>query len=315
MDYYNGGYYDTGYYDTSAVDTANSIMGGVMLTSGVMLLISAAISVLMLVSMWKVFKKCGKPGWACLIPIYNTYIMCEIAGKEWWYLLLFLVPIANIYAMFVIYDGIAKKLGKSTGFTIGLMLLPVIFWPILAFSKNDIVETEMTSAPVQEPITQATSAQPETITQPEGQTYAAPVFGATTAPVQEPIAQATSAQPETITQPEGQTYAAPVFESSVAPVQEPITQATSAQPDTIIQPEGQTYAAPVSGATTTPVQEPITQATSAQPGPVGQSAGQTYVTPTFEPQVETIQEPVEQPVTEQNHTSLWSNNNNNNTQI
>ena len=280
MDYYNGGYYDTGYYDTSAVDTANSIMGGVMLTSGVMLLISAAISVLMLVSMWKVFKKCGKPGWACLIPIYNTYIMCEIAGKEWWYLLLFLVPIANIYAMFVIYDGIAKKLGKSTGFTIGLMLLPVIFWPILAFSKNDIVETEMTSAPVQEPITQATSAQPETITQPEGQTYAAPVFGATTAPVQEPIAQA-----------------------------------TSAQPDTIIQPEGQTYAAPVFGATTTPVQEPITQATSAQPGPVGQSAGQTYVTPTFEPQVETIQEPVEQPVTEQNHTSLWSNNNNNNTQI
>ena len=245
MDYYNGGYYDTGYYDTSAVDTANSIMGGVMLTSGVMLLISAAISVLMLVSMWKVFKKCGKPGWACLIPIYNTYIMCEIAGKEWWYLLLFLVPIANIYAMFVIYDGIAKKLGKSTGFTIGLMLLPVIFWPILAFSKNDIVETEMTSAPVQEPIAQATSAQPETIT----------------------------------------------------------------------QPEGQTYAAPVSGATTTPVQEPITQATSAQPGPVGQSAGQTYVTPTFEPQVETIQEPVEQPVTEQNHTSLWSNNNNNNTQI
>ena len=280
MDYYNGGYYDTGYYDTSTVDTANSIMGGVVLASGMTLLISAAISVLMLVSMWKVFKKCGKPGWACLIPIYNTYIMCEIAGKEWWYLLLFLIPIANIYAMFVIYDGIAKKLGKSTGFTIGLMLLPVIFWPILAFSKNDIVETEMTSAPVQEPIAQATSAQPETITQPEGQTYAAPVFESSTAPVQEPIAQATSAQPETVTQPEGQTYAAPVF-----------------------------------GATTTPVQEPITQATSAQPGPVGQSAGQTYVTPTFEPQVETIQEPVEQPVTEQNHTSLWSNNNNNNTQI
>ena len=39
MDYYNGGYYDTGYYDTSTVDTANSIMGGVVLASGMTALV------------------------------------------------------------------------------------------------------------------------------------------------------------------------------------------------------------------------------------------------------------------------------------
>ena len=288
MDYYNGGY-----YDTSTVDTANSIMGGVMLASGMTLLISAAISALMLVSMWKVFKKCGKPGWASLIPIYNTYIMCEIAGKEWWYLLLFLVPFANIYAMFVIYDGIAKKLGKSTGFTIGLMLLPVIFWPILAFSKNDVVEIKMASTSVEEPVAQTYSAPvQEPVTQPAAQTYTAPVFGATTTPVQEPITQATSAQPETITQPESQTYA--------APVQEPVA-----------QPTIQTYAAPTFETPAETIQEPVAQPYAAPvQEPVVQPAAQTYAAPTFE-----IQEPVGQPVTGQNPTSMWSNNNNNNTQI
>ena len=95
-------------------------------------------SVVMVVSMWKMFDKAGKPGWTAIIPIYNIYIMCEIAGKEWWYILLLCVPLVNIYAMFVIYDGIAKKFGKTTGFTIGMMFLPFIFFTILGFSKNSV---------------------------------------------------------------------------------------------------------------------------------------------------------------------------------
>ena len=132
----NSGYYVDSYdYMDSG---ATTLLGGIAAFGIIIWLISFAVSILLLVSMWKVFKKCGKPGWASIIPIYNVYIMCEIAEKPWWYLLLFCVPFANIYAMFVIYDGVAKKLGKTTGFTIGMLLLPYIFWPILAFSKDTV---------------------------------------------------------------------------------------------------------------------------------------------------------------------------------
>ncbi len=102
----------------------------------VTLIFYIVIIALLLVSMWKIFVKCGKPGWAAIVPIYNIITMLDIAGKPAWYILLLLIPFANIYVAWVCYDGMAKKLGKSTGFTIGMLLLPVIFFPILAFSKN-----------------------------------------------------------------------------------------------------------------------------------------------------------------------------------
>lgn len=92
-----------------------------------------AIIVLMFVSMWKVFVKAGKPGWACLIPIYNTLVMLEIVGKPWWYLLLMLIPVVNIVIWIMISLDMARVFGKGSGFGIGLAFLPMIFYPILAF--------------------------------------------------------------------------------------------------------------------------------------------------------------------------------------
>ena len=64
---------------------------------GILVVLYVALIVLMVVSMWKIFTKAGKPGWAVIIPIYNIIIMLEIAGKPWWWLLLIMfVPFANI---------------------------------------------------------------------------------------------------------------------------------------------------------------------------------------------------------------------------
>ena len=132
MNYYNDyGSYDYGsaYENASDVMETTSTITGIL---GVLLLvfwvIMIAISVVSLISMWKVYKKAGKPGWASIVPYYNFYVMTQIAGVEWWYLLLLLVPFANIYAMYKIYDGIAKNFGKSTGFTFGLIFLPFVFF-------------------------------------------------------------------------------------------------------------------------------------------------------------------------------------------
>ncbi len=102
--------------------------------SGTTMLISAAIGILIIVAMWKIFTKAGKPGWASIVPIYNIIVMLEIAGLPTWYILLCLIPFANIYVTFKMYIEIAHKFGKSTGFGVGMVLLSVIFIPMLGFS-------------------------------------------------------------------------------------------------------------------------------------------------------------------------------------
>ena len=118
------------------VSTTSGLTGAIAAMGLFFWVLSMALSILMIISLWKIFKKAGKPGCASIIPIYNIYIMCEIAEKEWWYVLLSCVPFANIYAMIVLYNGMAKKFGKSGGFVAGMILLPVIFFPMLAFGKD-----------------------------------------------------------------------------------------------------------------------------------------------------------------------------------
>ena len=118
------------------VSTTSGLTGAIAAMGLFFFVLSMALSILMIISLWKIFKKAGKPGWASIVPIYNIYIMCEIAEKEWWYVLLSCVPFVNIYAMIVLYNGMAKRFGKSGGFVAGMILLPVIFFPMLAFGKD-----------------------------------------------------------------------------------------------------------------------------------------------------------------------------------
>lgn len=101
---------------------------------GIAGLIWLAVLVLMLVSCWKIFTKAGQPGWASLIPIYNAYVFLKIAGKPGWWLLLLFIPIANLVIMILALAGLSATFGKGAGFTVGLLFLPIIFYPILAFS-------------------------------------------------------------------------------------------------------------------------------------------------------------------------------------
>ena len=102
--------------------------------------------------MWKIYKKAGKPGWAAIVPVYNIIVLLEIAELPLWYIALFLVPFANIYAMFKIYIELAHKFGKSTGFGVASVFFSVICFPILAFNKNivyknaSVVENNVESA-------------------------------------------------------------------------------------------------------------------------------------------------------------------------
>ncbi|MFC4447508.1 DUF5684 domain-containing protein [Halorussus aquaticus] len=99
----------------------------------ILLVAYLGILVLTVAGTWKVFQKADQPGWASLIPIYNAYVMLKIGDNPGWYLLLFIIPIANIYAGWKMYVGVAKAFGKGIGWGVGLWFLPFVFFPLLAF--------------------------------------------------------------------------------------------------------------------------------------------------------------------------------------
>lgn len=104
--------------------------------SGTVLLFIAAVGVVFIVGMWKVFAKAGHPGWFVLIPIFNAYIMLKIAGRPGWWLLLYFVPIVNVVVAALIAMDIAKSFGQSAAFGIILLfLLGGIGYLILGFGS------------------------------------------------------------------------------------------------------------------------------------------------------------------------------------
>jgi hypothetical protein len=100
---------------------------------GVLLIVYLALLVLMLAAVWRVFTKAGQPGWAVLIPFYNLYVLLQVAGKPGWWLLLLLIPVVNLFVGIITLAALAAKFGKGIGFTIGLILLPIVFYPVLGF--------------------------------------------------------------------------------------------------------------------------------------------------------------------------------------
>ena len=101
----------------------------------------------LLIASWKIFTKAGQPGWAVFIPFYNIYVYTQILRRpKWWILLYFFgfVPfVGSLAVLFVsIIDSVrmAKVFGKSPVFGVGLLLLPFIFYLVLAFGSSDYDE-------------------------------------------------------------------------------------------------------------------------------------------------------------------------------
>ena len=109
--------------------------------SPLVLLISLALCILNIVAAWKIFEKAGQPGWACLIPFYNTYKQFEFVCGNGWKFLLLLIPFFNIVYAIMFQFKLAKVFGKGTAFGFGLWLLPFIFNLILAFGDAEYLGT------------------------------------------------------------------------------------------------------------------------------------------------------------------------------
>lgn len=104
------------------------------------LIILFLIIIFVFVSLWVIYVKAGQPGWTSIIPIVNIAVLTEIIGKPWWWTILWFIPIINIIWYIWSWNLLVKSFGKSEGFTIGVIFLPIIFIPILAFGDSQYVK-------------------------------------------------------------------------------------------------------------------------------------------------------------------------------
>ena len=109
--------------------------GGGGIAAIIILVIELAIMILVVASIWKIFVKAGKPGWAAIVPIYNIIVLLQIVNKPVWWIILFLIPLVNMIVAILVYVALAQAFGKGVGFAIGLLLLGIVFFPILGFGS------------------------------------------------------------------------------------------------------------------------------------------------------------------------------------
>jgi hypothetical protein len=121
----------TSFFQTRNDDAATAAAAGVGIG---MILLYLAIFALVIVGMYKIFEKAGKPGWAAIVPIYNLIVLLEIVGKPLWWILLCIIPCVNIVALVIINIELAKRFGKDTVYGILLALFGVVMYPVLGFS-------------------------------------------------------------------------------------------------------------------------------------------------------------------------------------
>ena len=88
-----------------------------------------------IMGMWKMFEKASQKGWASIVPIYSYIILLRIIKKPSWWIFLLFIPIVSTIIAIVVTHNLSKAFGKGVAFTVGLIFLPFIFYPILGFGN------------------------------------------------------------------------------------------------------------------------------------------------------------------------------------
>jgi len=102
------------------------------------------IGLIQIIAMWVLFEKAGRPGWAAIVPFYSMWVLAEVGDKSGWTGLAMCfcgaIPVVgNILQMILwvtISLGVARTFDRGVGFGIGLSVVPFVFYPILAFSRE-----------------------------------------------------------------------------------------------------------------------------------------------------------------------------------
>lgn len=80
------------------------------------------------------FKKASINEKTSKYPILNLFGMLEVADASSYWGILFFIPVLNLIPLFIMSYGLGKVYNVSIGYKIGLILCPIVFYPLLARS-------------------------------------------------------------------------------------------------------------------------------------------------------------------------------------
>lgn len=113
------------------------------------------------VGKWGVFTKLGVPSWPSLVPLLSDYRLCVGVGAPAW--LALVLPAANALLVLgfwflsdipvvtgsllvassvltaVMCHYVSRRFARGAGWTVGLVLLGFVFWPVLGFGASEPV--------------------------------------------------------------------------------------------------------------------------------------------------------------------------------
>lgn len=99
-------------------------------------LLTLAFSILLMFCSNNIFKKASKRADLSYLPVYNLLIVLDICQMNRLYFILLLLPVVNVLVIMLILYRLSIIFLTKKPFALGLILLPIIFLPILNYSKN-----------------------------------------------------------------------------------------------------------------------------------------------------------------------------------
>ncbi|WP_430298421.1 DUF5684 domain-containing protein [Sinomonas sp. B1-1] len=129
-------------YGNSAAATGFAIVFGLIFA-----VIGLAVAGLLLMG---IFTKAGRPAWEAYVPFYNQYVLItHIVGRPtWWFWVIlggsllsaipflgFLIAIGVFVLWIFVMNDLSKSFAKDTAWTVGLVLLPIVFLPLLGYGQ------------------------------------------------------------------------------------------------------------------------------------------------------------------------------------
>lgn len=127
---------ESNYTVTSSGDPAIYAMTMMLVFTFMFLPLLLLVIIPTIVGLWKTFTKAGQPGWAAIIPIYNTVVLLKMIGRPVWWILLLFIPLVSLVVSLAVYIDVARSFGKDLTFGILMWLFPPIGLLILGFSKD-----------------------------------------------------------------------------------------------------------------------------------------------------------------------------------
>lgn len=119
---------------TQTVTYETSSSGGGAIVLVIALLAWLAFAAIYIVSAWKIWQKMGDAGWMGIVPLLNLYRVFQRTRPDQ----AIVFTIGSFFCFVFAFIGLAdlaKLFGKDAMYAIGLIFLPFIFLPMLAFGS------------------------------------------------------------------------------------------------------------------------------------------------------------------------------------